>query len=136
MTRSGPTTSTHISAIDAEARPRFDIGLDTQHLIARLNLFASLDPRYLESVQKLLRPRFTVPSEPIVRKGERGDAVFFIVSGAAEVFLPDRRAPFGSSDLFSEMALLTGEPRQADVRALTYWPELTKRPPGTHKRTG
>jgi Na+:H+ antiporter len=108
------------SARQAEARPRFDIGLHTRDLIRRLDLFKGLDGRHLEGVHKLLRPRFTVPDELIVRKGERGDAVFFIASGAAEVVFPDRRIRLGSGDVFGEMALITGEPRQADVRALTY----------------
>ena len=107
-------------AQNSEAPPRFDIGLDTRELIARLDLFQGLEGRHLESVEKLLRPRFTVPNELIVRQGEVGDAVFFIASGAAEVVLPGRRVPLGSGDVFGEMALLTGEPRQADVRALTY----------------
>ncbi len=113
-------TSNVAEAQDAEARPRFDMGLDTHHLVARLDLFAGLDDRQLDRVQKLLRPRFTVPNELIVRKGERGDAVFFIASGAAEVIFSDRRIPLGSGDVFGEMALLTGAPRQADVKALTY----------------
>ena len=104
----------------SEAPPRFDIGLDTRELISRLDLFAGLEGRHLERVEKLLRPRFTVPNELIVSKGEIGDAVFFIASGAAEVVLPGLRVPLGSGDVFGEMALLTGEPRQADVRALTY----------------
>jgi CPA1 family monovalent cation:H+ antiporter len=107
-------------AQDADAPPRFDIGLDTERLIARLDLFAGLDPKQLEGVRKLLRARFTVPNELVVRKGERGDAVYFIASGAFEVVLPDRRIPLGSGDFFGEMALITGEPRQADVRAQTY----------------
>ena len=56
-------------AQDREAAPRFDIGLDTSALIMRLDLFSGLDPRHLERVQRLLRPRFTVPNELIVRKG-------------------------------------------------------------------
>ncbi len=104
----------------AEAPPRFDIGLDTRDLITRLELFKGLDGRHLESVRKLLRPRFTVPEELIVRKGGRGDAMFFIASGAAEVAFPARRIPLGTGDVFGELSLLTGEPRQADVRALTY----------------
>jgi monovalent cation:H+ antiporter, CPA1 family len=108
------------SAQDREAAPRFDIGLDTSALIKRLDFFAGLDPQHLERMRKLLRPRFTVPRELIVRKGDRGDAVFFIASGAAEVVFGDRHIPLGSGDVFGEMALITGEPRQADVRAQTY----------------
>ncbi len=105
---------------DAEAPPRFDIGLDTNELITRLELFKGLDGRHLETMRKLLRPRFTVPDELIVRKGERGDALFFIASGAAEVVFPEHRYRLGSGEFFGELSLLTGEPRQADVRALTY----------------
>ncbi len=103
-----------------ETRPRFDIGLDTRQLIGRLELFADLNDQQLERVQKLLRPRFAVPRELIVRNGDRGDACYFIASGAAEVVFPDRRIPLGTGDLFGEMALLTGMTRQADVVAMTY----------------
>ena len=103
-----------------ETRPRFDLGLDTRELIGRLDLFAALNDQQLARVQKLLRPRFAVPRELIVREGERGDACYFIASGAAEVVFPGRRIPLGSGDLFGEMALLTGMTRQADVVAMTY----------------
>ena len=69
---------------------------------------------------KLLRPRFTVPDERIIRDGDRADACFFIASGAVEVRLPARRIRLGSGEFFGELALLTGRPRQADVVALTY----------------
>ena len=103
-----------------ETRPRFDLGLDTRQLIGRLELFADLSDQQLERVQKLLRPRFVAPRERIVREGDKGDACYFIASGAAEVVLPDRRIPLGTGDLFGEMALLTGMTRQADVVAVTY----------------
>ncbi|HKN27435.1 MAG TPA: cation:proton antiporter [Roseiarcus sp.] len=112
--------STVEQAQRSDLPPRFDIGLDRRELIKRLELFKALDARRLEAVQKLLRPRFTVPNELIVRKGERGDAMYFIASGAAEVTFPNHRIRLGSGDVFGEMSLLTGEPRQADIRALTY----------------
>ena len=56
----------------AEPRPRFDIGLDTHRLIERLDLLSGLDERQLDRVAKLLRPRFTVPNERIIRNGRSG----------------------------------------------------------------
>ncbi len=104
----------------AEPRPRFDIGLDTHRLIERLDILSGLDERQLDRVARLLRPRFTVPNERIIRKGDRGDAVFFIASGAVDVALPTGPVRLGSGEFFGEMALLSGRPRQADVTALTY----------------
>jgi Na+:H+ antiporter len=104
----------------AEHRPRFEIGLDTHRLIERLDMLSGLDEGQLKLVVKLLRPRFTVPNQHIIRHGNRGDAVFFIASGAVEVRLPARRVRLGSGEFFGEMALLSGQPRQADVVALTY----------------
>jgi Na+:H+ antiporter len=104
----------------AEPRPHFDIGLDTHRLIERLDILSGLDDRQLDRVAKLLHPRFTVPNERIIRKGDRGDAVFFIASGAVEVGLPAGPVRLGSGEFFGEMALLSGRPRQADITALTY----------------
>ncbi len=104
----------------AEPRPRFEIGLNRHRLIERLDILSGLDEAQLDRVAKLLRPRFTVPNERIIRRGHRGDAVFFIASGAVEVRLPAHRVRLGSGEFFGEMALLSGRPRQADVVALTY----------------
>ena len=104
----------------AERRPRFDIGLDTNRLIERLDLVANLDALHREAIARLLHPRFAVPNERIVRKGDVGGSVFFIGSGAVEVILPHRRVQLGTGDFFGEMALLTGQPRTADIVAQTY----------------
>ncbi len=101
-------------------RPRFDIGLDTPQLVKGLDILAGLHERQLDRVCRLLRPRFALPGDQIVRKGSRGAAVFFIASGAVEVILPERRVRLGDGEFFGEMALLAGRPRQADVVALTY----------------
>jgi CRP-like cAMP-binding protein len=96
------------------------MGLDTHNLVKRLDLLASLDERQLEIVCGLLRPRFTIPHERIIRKGDPGDGVYFIASGSVEVILPDRRIQIGPGAFFGEMALLSGQVRQADVVAITY----------------
>ena len=70
-----------------------------------------------------------MPNERIVRAGGRGDAVFFIASGAVEVRLPTRRVRLGSGEFFGEMALLTRRRRQADVIALSYCRLLVLRKP-------
>ena len=85
-----------------------------------MDILSGLDERQLERVAQLPRPRFTVPSERIVGRADRRDAVFFIASGAVEVRLPARRVRLGSGEFFGEMALLSARPRQADVVALTY----------------
>lgn len=104
----------------AEPRPRFDIGLDTHRLIERLDMLAALDEAQITRIARMLRPRFTVPGERILRRGDRGEAVYFIASGAVEVVRDARRIRLGSGEFFGEMALLSGRPRQADVVALTY----------------
>jgi monovalent cation:H+ antiporter, CPA1 family len=101
-------------------RPHFDLGLDAHELVKRLDLLAHLDERQLDIVCGLLRPRFAVPNERIIRKGDRGDGVYFVASGTVEVILPDRRIQIGSGAFFGEMALLSGRVRQADVVAITY----------------
>ena len=94
--------------------------MHTHRLIERLDILSGLDDRQLDRLVRLLRPRFTVPNERIIRKGDRGDAVFFIASGAVEVALPQGPVRLGSGEFFGELALLSGQPRQADVVALTY----------------
>ena len=119
----GPDEQTRKRAGRPTRRRVLTSGSDTERLIARLDLFAALSSRPSSSkasAKAALRARFTVPNELIVRKGEQGDAVYFIASGAVDVIFSDRRIPLGSGDFFGEMALITGEPRQADVRAQTY----------------
>jgi monovalent cation:H+ antiporter, CPA1 family len=46
--------------------------------------------------------------------------MFFISSGAVEVRLPTQRVRLGSGEFVGEMALLSHQPRQADVVSLGY----------------
>jgi CPA1 family monovalent cation:H+ antiporter len=100
--------------------PPLDLGLRAEALIGRFEMFAGLGPTELRALARLFRPRLLVPDEPVIRKGDRGNAMFMISSGAVEVVLPNGGVRLGSGDFFGEMALLSGQRRQADVVALGY----------------
>ncbi len=103
-----------------EARTALDLGLKSDELVARVPMFAALDEHTRRALARLLRPRLVVPGEVIVRHGERGDAMYFISSGAVEVRIAPHPVQLGSGDFFGEMALLVANRRNADVVALGY----------------
>ena len=105
---------------EADARPQLDMGMRTEDLTAQLPLFRDLSEDRIRAISKLMRPLFAVPGEVLIRKGERGDTAYFISSGAVEVITEHVRVRLGRGDVFGEIALLTGQPRTADVRALGY----------------
>jgi CPA1 family monovalent cation:H+ antiporter len=103
-----------------ESAPRLDLGLDPDVLVTRVPLLAALPEDRRRELRRLLRPRLALPGERIIRRGERGDAIYFIASGAVEVDLEGGPVRLGTGDVFGEMALLMGQPRRADVKALGY----------------
>ncbi|MBP2315812.1 cation:proton antiporter [Azospirillum soli] len=105
-----------------ERVPKLDLRLDLRELVGRVPLFTGLEADRLAEIANLLKPRLALPGETIVRRGDKGDTVFFIASGAVEVLVPDLPEPvkLGTGDVFGEMALLTRQRRNADVRALGY----------------
>jgi len=56
--------------------------------------------------------------DAVVRRGEQSDAMFVVATGTCEVVLPNgQRVSLACGSHFGEIALLTGEPRTADVVA-------------------
>jgi CPA1 family monovalent cation:H+ antiporter len=94
--------------------------MEPKALLARVPLFDGLDAGALDAIARLLKPRFTLPGERIIRAGEKGREMFFLVSGAVDVAVPGHPVRLGSGDFFGELALLTQAPRTADVTALGY----------------
>ncbi len=105
---------------DLDRTLRLDMALSATELLERVPLFANLPPDKRASIARLLKPRLTLPGDPIVRRGQRGDAMYFIASGAASVLIPGMPVELGSGEFFGEIALLTGQPRNADVVSLGY----------------
>ncbi len=103
-----------------EAIPPLDLGLDVDTLVRNVPLLSELDDASLAELRRLLVARIALPSERIVRRGERGDAMYFIASGAVEVQRGDDVIRLGTGEFFGEMALIMRRPRVADVVTLSY----------------
>lgn len=86
-------------------------------------LFASFSPRKLTEVADKMELERHPPGDVIIRQGDPGDKFYVIRQGKAEVLVHDgvrqqKLAELGEGDFFGEAALLSGEPRNATVRAI------------------
>jgi voltage-gated potassium channel len=89
-------------------------------MVARIPLFERLDAGALAEVVGMLRARTIAAGTTIIRRGERGDAMYMIAAGGVEVGTADALVRIlNEGDFFGEMALLSREPRTATVTALS-----------------
>ena len=79
-----------------------------------------LSPEQREVLILHFRPATAEPGQRIIRAGDEADLVYFISSGEVEVCVGSRRIKLGPGDYFGEMAIISGQPRSADVTALDY----------------
>jgi len=99
---------------------RLDLSVDKRALLASQPLFSDLPADTLDSIARTLSTRFVVPAERIITRGERGDTVFFIASGAAEVDTGAETIRLGRGTCVGELAAFSGGRRSADVTMLGY----------------
>jgi len=83
-----------------------------------IDLFKALTPRQLTDVAEKMTKRHFAAGETIIREGEPGEEFFLISDGEVEVIRADREvARMGPGDFFGEVALISGEPRNATIVA-------------------
>lgn len=93
--------------------------------LKNVDAFQSLSAGSLEKLTNKLTVRDFSAGTAIIRKGDPGDSMYIIQSGRVRVPIMDDKgrkqftAQLGVGQFFGEMALLTGEPRVADVFADT-----------------
>jgi len=89
-------------------------------MLRKVPLFAGLPEDGLDLLATTSALITLPPGGKIVTEGEMGSTLFIILEGEVGVFRKGGElARLGPGDFFGEIALLTGEPRQADVSALT-----------------
>jgi voltage-gated potassium channel len=91
--------------------------LRTWDLVAEVPFFRDIGTAVIAEVARLLRPRDYPAGAVIVRRGERGDCMYFIADGEVEVQLGTHPVRLGPGGFFGEVALLTGDPRNATIVA-------------------
>src|SRR6516162_8583107 len=89
--------------------------LRTWDLVARVPFFHDVGAAVIADVTQLLRPRDYPAGAVIMRRGERGDCMYFVASGELEIRGRPESISYGPGDFFGEVALLTGEPRNATI---------------------
>lgn len=118
-----PAVSLALSRTLSERLAQADQRFVERHL-RRMSLLVGLSSKQLEDVSARLRPVKYRSGEIILTEGTPGDVMYLIEWGRVEVLSktdgPSRiLAALGEGDFFGEMALLTGNPRSATVRAVT-----------------
>jgi voltage-gated potassium channel len=84
-------------------------------LVARVPFFAETGAVAISDIVERLRARSYPAGAIVLRKGEPGDSMYFIVTGVVEVKLASGAKTLADGDFFGEMALLDRRPRSADV---------------------
>jgi putative ABC transport system ATP-binding protein len=80
--------------------------------------FKTLTPTELTHVAERMSKRHYLPGEPVVREGDAGHELFLISEGEVRIERDGNEvARLGSGEFFGELALLSGNPRNATVVA-------------------
>jgi CRP-like cAMP-binding protein len=85
--------------------------------LRRVPFFEDLTPEDLERIARIGERRSFGAGDTIIAKDTEGQALFVLLSGAAEVEAGGRTHRLGPGDFVGEMALLGRRPRSATVTA-------------------
>jgi small-conductance mechanosensitive channel/CRP-like cAMP-binding protein len=101
-----------------------DDGAERRERLRAVELFTPLDDAALDRLATRARRLDFTAGEPIVRQGEAGDTVYVVHEGEVGVRVQvdgstAEVATLRPGQIFGEMALLTGEPRNASCTART-----------------
>ena len=99
-------------------------GLETEALRS-IPFFADLDSGDLERILQTGHSKTFEPGQTIVEKGDRGDAMYVILRGRAQVDVGGRYHDLRAGQFFGEMAMITEKRRMATVRAVERVEALT-----------
>jgi predicted acylesterase/phospholipase RssA len=98
-------------------------GADTATLLAATPLFGDVEPTALRRIAQLTDEVHIAGGATLMNEGEPGESLYLVVSGRLQIFSVSQGPPgvvaeIGQHETVGEMAMLTGGPRSATVRAV------------------
>jgi len=105
-------------------KDRGEEALSPLSILNEIDIFKSFTDEIKQNLSQKMRQQLYQPDDIIIQQGDQGDSLFIIVEGSVSVrILIDEKQVevdrMGASSFFGEMALLTGEPRNASIIAIT-----------------
>jgi voltage-gated potassium channel len=87
-------------------------------LVSKVPFFNCLNAGQIAEIAELLRPYTAIKGEAVIREGEIGESMYFIVTGEFEGRVGGTKFILKAGEFFGEIALLDRSPRMATVKAL------------------
>ena len=122
-----PTRTVHVRDARQDQEDRADADLERELMadLRQVDWLRGLNEDELRLLVPTVAVRQFGAGEMLIRAGEQGDSMFIVRRGTAEVFAVTADgqtrhiANYSRGDFTGEMALMTGDPRSASVRAIT-----------------
>jgi voltage-gated potassium channel len=92
-----------------------------QEILQKVEFFKGVKEIFIREVVGMLTTETFIPGDYIIREGEFGTCMYFLTNGAVEVIVNGNTvAQLGTGSPFGEMALVSGDKRNASIRATAY----------------
>ena len=93
--------------------------VSTWHLVAKVPFFTKLQASQIAEIAGLLKLSRAIKGEVLMREGDTGECMYFIVNGQVEVKGKAGTFILKTGDFFGEIALIERCPRTATVKAIS-----------------
>ncbi|NBV84933.1 MAG: hypothetical protein EBS01_01415 [Verrucomicrobia bacterium] len=90
-------------------------------ILQKVEFFRGVKEIFIREVVRMLTTESYIPGDYIIREGEFGTRMYFLTNGSVDIIVNGNRvASLSTGSPFGEMALVSGDKRNASVQATSY----------------